>query len=323
MGHEELMTAAVKQRVVAECEGWLRAGVSTARCDRAGVEAAVVARYRAHGLSAPGTVVWMDSPLGGALASWVLRHGFEHRLDGTLFTDADAGPPIRLTPEFAERAERQLREQLPPGTGGHARRMLAGSFGDALVDAQKALVEALGSPLRDMLSVAWERGESGAYELNEEMENALRWQTRPNDVLRRFGLLAYRDLLAKLHGPIPAHIVRPEVDRGDVITPPPPPSRAELHLWEQFGGALDSWSYAEDLIHWRSMLSAAGLPASPALDAEQDVLHRVGRWWPLEDGVVLTERPVVLRYEEPASGETDPTDVLIRYADGYQLERAA
>lgn len=118
--------------------------------------------------------------------------------------------------------------------------MLAGPFGDALVDAQKALVEALGAPLRDMLSVAWDKGESGAYELNEEMENALRWQTKPNDVLAEFGLLVYKDLLGSLRGPIPARIVRPEVDRGDVITPPPPPSREELHLWEQFGGALDA-----------------------------------------------------------------------------------
>ncbi|MCX5559178.1 hypothetical protein [Streptomyces sp. NBC_00038] len=320
MGHEALMTAAVKERVVGECEGWLRAGLSIEPCDRAGAEAAVVARYRAHGLSAPETVVWMDSPLGGALASWVLRHGFEHRVDGRLFTDADAGPPRQLAPEFAEQVERQLREQLAPGAGGHARPMLAGPFGDALVDAQKALVEALGAPLRDMLSVAWDKGESGAYELNEEMENALRWQAKPNDVLSEFGLLVYKDLLANLRGPIPARIVRPEVDRGDVITPPPPPSREELHLWEQFGGALDSWSYAEDLIHWRCMLYAAGLPASPALDAEQDVLFRVGRWWPLEGAAVLTERPVVLRYEEPDPGEVDPTDVLIRYADGYQLE---
>lgn len=118
MGHEELMTAAVKERVVGECEGWLRAGLSTEPCDRAGAEAAVVARYRAHGLSAPETVVWMDSPLGGALASWVLRHGFEHRLDGRLFTDADAGPPRQLAPEFAERVERRLREQLPTRAGG-------------------------------------------------------------------------------------------------------------------------------------------------------------------------------------------------------------
>ncbi|MFC9844078.1 hypothetical protein ACFWFF_35040 [Streptomyces sp. NPDC060223] len=265
----------------------------------------------------------MDSPLGGALASWVLRHGLEHRLDGTLFSDTDAGPPIQLPPEFAELAERRLREQLPPGTGGHTRHMLAGPFGDALVDAQKALVEALGSPLRDMLGVAWERGESGAYELNEAMDNILRWQPKPNDVLRRFGLLAYRDLLANLRGPVPAHIVRPEVDRGDVITPPPPPSREEVHLWEQFGGARDSWSHAEDLLHWRSMLSAAGLSASPALDAEQDVLYRVGRWWPLEGAAVLTERPVLLRYVEPAAGEIDPTGVLIRYADGCQLESAA
>ncbi|MER6161506.1 hypothetical protein ABT147_39300 [Streptomyces sp. NPDC001868] len=322
MGYEELMTAAVKEHVAAECERWLRAGLSTERCDRPAAEAAVAARYRAHGLPAPETVVWMDSPLGGALASWVLRRGFEDRLDGTLFTNAAVGPPIQLVPEFAEQAERRLREQLPSGGGGQARRRLAGPFGDARVDAQTALVEALGAPLRDFLGLTWESGESGAYELNEEMENVLEHSMKPNKVLSSLGWMGYRNMIANLRGPIPTHIVQPEVIM-DVITPPPPPSREEIYLWEEFGGGMDSWSsYAGDLIHWRCMLSAAGLPASPALDAERDALYRADRWWPLEDAVVLTERPVVLRYKGPAPDAVDPTNVLIRYADGYQVERA-
>ncbi|MDX5564956.1 hypothetical protein PYK79_18500 [Streptomyces sp. ID05-04B] len=33
------------------------------------------------------------------------------------------------------------------------------------------------------------------------------------------------------------------------------------------------------------------------------------RWWPLDDSVVLCERPVELRFE----------DTLIGYADGYRV----
>lgn len=182
MGHEELLTADVEARVLAEADRWLRAGLSTEPCDRPRAEASVAAVYRAHGLPVPRTVVWMDSPLGGAPASWALRHGREDRLDGTLFTDLAAGPPLRLA-EFARRAEERMRGQLPAaGAGrlpaGRARRPLTGTFWDTS-EARTRLVRALGEPLYDTLGLHWERGESGAYELEEEMSRVLSRSTDP------------------------------------------------------------------------------------------------------------------------------------------------
>lgn len=111
--------------------------------------------YRAHDLPVPRTVVWRDSPLGGALAFWVLRHGCEDRLEGTLLADPVAGPPLSVSREFARHAEERIREQLPVGRdglrwpeaggGGRGRRRLADLFPD-LTGAQRHLVAALGSP---------------------------------------------------------------------------------------------------------------------------------------------------------------------------------
>ncbi|GAX54413.1 hypothetical protein SO3561_05964 [Streptomyces olivochromogenes] len=319
MGHEELLTADVEARVLAEADRWLRAGLSTEPCDRPRAEASVAAVYRAHGLPVPRTVVWMDSPLGGAPASWVLRHGREDRLDGTLFTDLAAGPPLRLSPEFARRAEERMRDQLPAaGDGrppaGRARRPLTGTFWDTS-EARTRLVRALGEPLYDTLGLHWERGESGAYELEEEMSRVLSRSTDPAP--GRFGGLVRRRLQDRLRGPVPGHIVRP-VRVMDVITPPPPPSREEIYFRQEFGGRLDSWSAAGELIHWRSMLAAAGLPGSPALEALQEALYQVGAWWPLEDAVVLTERPVVLLHQDGT--DTTAPHVRIGYADGWQVE---
>ncbi|UUU22920.1 hypothetical protein [Streptomyces sp. DSM 40750] len=330
MGYEALVTEAVRTHVTAETERWLRAGLSTERCDRPAAEAAVAAVYRAHDMPAPRTIVWMDSPLGGALASWTLRHGWEDRLDGTLFGDVGAGPPLRVSPEFAQRSEERIGEQLPAGGNsrpgaGRARRMLGGTFCDT-TRAENQLTHALGHPLHDQLDMYWLSGEPGAYELEQEMSRIFSWPD--GHPLDHFGALVHRHLVEKLRGPVPERIVQPVAD-GDVITPPPPPSREWIYFHEEFGGHLDTWFDARRLIHRRCMLAAAGLPASPALEAVQEALYRVGGWWPLEDAVVLTERPVVLRYEEAAPDGPKPTNVLFRpkptntvisYADGYQVE---
>src|SRR4029450_11874210 len=59
--------------ICAERDRWLRVGLSTMRVDRPAAEAAVRRAYQAAGLPPPGVVVWMDSPLGGCLATATLR----------------------------------------------------------------------------------------------------------------------------------------------------------------------------------------------------------------------------------------------------------
>ncbi|WP_030602659.1 hypothetical protein [Streptomyces fulvoviolaceus] len=322
MGHEDLVTEAVRAQVAAESERWLRAGLSTERCDRPAAEAAVAEVYRAHGMPAPRTVVWMDSPLGGALAFWLLRHGCEDRLDGTLVGGAVAGPPIRVPQAFARQAEERILEQIParedtPGRpeAGRERRRLTGTFSDTS-GAQAQLVEVLGHPLFDQLDFYWLQDVRGAYELEQEMSRIFAWPTHA--CLSHIGGLTYKDLLGRVRGPVPERIAQPERD-GDVITPPPPPSREQIYFHEQFGGRLDYWAAPFELIRWRCTLAAAGLPASPTLDAVQEALYRSGGWWPLEDAVVLVERPVVLRYEEAVTDAPASRNVLVRYADGYHV----
>ncbi|QIY93751.2 hypothetical protein HEP87_06105 [Streptomyces sp. S1D4-11] len=257
-------------------------------------------------------------PAGRRLRPGYCATGARAYFDGTVFTDLGAGPPLRLSPEFARRAEERMRGQLPAGAdrprAGRARRPLTGTFWDTS-EARTRLVRALGEPLYDTFGLHWERGESGAYELEEEMSRVLSRSTDPSP--GRFGGLVQRRLQDRLRGPVPEHIVRP-VRVMDVITPPPPPSREEIYFRQEFGGRLDSWSAARELIHWRCMLAAAGLPGSPALEALQEALYQVGAWWPLEDAVVLTERPVVLLHQDAT--DTTTTHVRIGYADGWQVE---
>lgn len=95
-----------------EIERWMTAGLSTERCDRPAVEAAVRRVYESAGLSVPGVVVWMDSPLGGALAAEAL-----HR-EG------------QFSRQLRDQLSRQLRGQLRGQLGRQLRGQLSRQLGD-------------------------------------------------------------------------------------------------------------------------------------------------------------------------------------------------
>ena len=107
---------------VAVCEAqtdrWMTAGLSTERCDRPAVEAAVRRVYESAGLSVPGVVVWMDSPLGGALAAEALHR--EGQLRGQLWD--------QLSGQLSGQLSRQLWGQLR----GQLSRQLSSQLGDQL-----------------------------------------------------------------------------------------------------------------------------------------------------------------------------------------------
>ena len=111
---------------VAVCEAqtdrWMTAGLSTERCDRPAVEAAVRRVYESAGLSVPGVVVWMDSPLGGALAAEALHR--EGQLRGQL------GDQLRV--QLWGQLSSQLRDQLGDQLSSQLRDQgqLRGQLGD-------------------------------------------------------------------------------------------------------------------------------------------------------------------------------------------------
>ena len=139
---------------VAVCEAqtdrWMTAGLSTERCDRPAVEAAVRRVYESAGLSVPGVVVWMDSPLGGALAAEALhREGqFRGQLKGQL--RVQLGSQLRgqlgsqLRDQLGDQLSSQLRDQ------GQLRGQLGGQLGGQLWGQLKGqLGGQLSSQLRD------------------------------------------------------------------------------------------------------------------------------------------------------------------------------
>jgi hypothetical protein len=69
------MTLTVEQiaRIRQVADEWVRAGLSTERCNRPRAEASVRSAYRSAGLDEPQHIVWMDSPVGGLFAAAVIN----------------------------------------------------------------------------------------------------------------------------------------------------------------------------------------------------------------------------------------------------------
>ena len=125
-------------------DGWMAVALSTERVDRPAAEAAVHAAYVAAGMEPPAVMVWMDSPLGGTLASAALRGQLRDQIRDQLrgqirdqLWDQLAG---QLERQILDQLGDQLRDQLWDQLGGQ----LVGQLGDQLGGQ-------LGDQLRDQL----------------------------------------------------------------------------------------------------------------------------------------------------------------------------
>ena len=91
-------------------DGWMAVALSTERVDRPAAEAAVHAAYVAAGMEPPAVMVWMDSPLGGTLASAALRGQLRDQLRDQLAGQLAGQLRGQLRDQLAD----QLADQLNP-----------------------------------------------------------------------------------------------------------------------------------------------------------------------------------------------------------------
>ena len=69
------LTDAQRERMPQWADEWIKRGLSTEPADRAQVEAAIQRCYAYAGIPWPGPVIWVQSPLAGALAAMITGFG--------------------------------------------------------------------------------------------------------------------------------------------------------------------------------------------------------------------------------------------------------
>jgi len=157
----EHMTPEDAGRLPCYRDEWMVRGLATGPCDRPAIEAAMREVYRAAGHEPPGIVIWMDSPLGGVLASAVLRQGrgqLAGQLGGQLAGQLGGQLAGQLGGQLSAQLRGQLRDQLGDQLGDQLRDQLWDQLGDQLGDQLRdqlwdQLWEQLGDQLRDQLNV--------------------------------------------------------------------------------------------------------------------------------------------------------------------------
>jgi hypothetical protein len=272
-------------------DAWTRDALSTEACDRPAAEEAVRWAYRTAGLPPPAVVVWMDSPLGGTLASIVLSH---HADPPTrVWAEIWSGLWGQLSDRFGEglrdRLVESLWSQLPP----RAWRLLPESQ-RAHLNHQlwRQLVDEIRLELEDRL------GDGPVAQLWNELGELL-WPPLRDQLEFQLNDRPAFDLWERLRGAL-----------GDRPWTQPFP-------WEH-GRQLGAWSE----VYWLALFSGArqvtGLRTSIRLDAMADAIRQVGWWWPMRGAAVLTDRPVALRRDAQARLHSAEGPALV-YADGYAL----
>ena len=120
--------------------GWMSVALSTERVDRPAAEAAVRAAYVAAGMEPPAVMVWMDSPLGGTLASAALRGQLRDQIRDQLWGQLERQLRDQLRGQLAgqildqlgDQLRDQLRDQLAGQLAGQLRGQLRGQLAGQL-----------------------------------------------------------------------------------------------------------------------------------------------------------------------------------------------
>jgi hypothetical protein len=274
----------------AERDRWLQIGLSTTRVDRPAAEAAVRRAYTAAGLQPPDIVVWMDSPLGGCLATATIRQ--LHDQPGRPLSDRlrrqledQLGHDLlqrrgQLRDELSNRLVGQLREQRwnqrdaqlwtsPAASAGISSTGSCGASSTASFDQFGHQLDLLEEQLVDQLVPL---GEQLGEHLGDQLYNQLQEQ-------------------------LGEHL-------GD-----------QLDLLEE---QLDQWDEPPWIAKYRCALRVAGLESSPRLEAFADAVASLGMWWVQRGAVILTDQPTTIARDDHGRlhSETGPA---LAWADGHSL----
>ena len=258
-------------------DGWMAVALSTERVDRPAAEAAVHAAYVAAGMEPPAVMVWMDSPLGGTLASAALRGQLRDQIRDQLRGQIRD----QLWDQLAGQLERQILDQLGDQLAGQLRGQLERQLGDQLWDQlagqlRGQLERQLGDQLRDQLA-----GQL-AGQLRGQLERQLGGQ---------LGGQLRGQLAGKLRGQL------------------------RDQLADQLADQLNPWSDAYWLAYYACASPQAGLK-SDRLASLAAAVRSCGWWWPMRGAAVLTDRPTLIDRDEQGNlhGGSGPA---LTYADGY------
>ncbi|WP_440104129.1 DUF6745 domain-containing protein [Streptosporangium sp. H16] len=302
-------------------EEWASCSVSTEPADRPAAERAIRELYRLHGWPAPG-FVWVDSPLGGEVAAWILGA-------------RPAGP---------DRGRHSLREILSKAPWDE---IAPGFLESVLASVRHALGDELrldDPPGQHLYSDTWpDTWAGGRVRLPFYVWLLSLPGTSPFPDGHRTGPLHIEEALRKAYHSQVRHAVRLVLDES--FTPPPPEQWRHLTSGQAYR-ALQEAGRAQAM--WSSRrISPLGPAATPAASwiSRYDLYRRMGLvrypreidmmldlcvtatrscgfWTPYPQLCVVSDRPTRFEFDLPRPHQPRPhnaTGPALVWRDGWSI----
>ncbi|WP_194819886.1 DUF6745 domain-containing protein [Nocardia sp. XZ_19_385] len=239
------LTAAQQELLASVRDEWIEVGLSTAPADREAAEQGALQAYRTAGVAAPKVIVWLESPLAGAIGQ-----DQAIRLAGVRDRIWDQAGP-RAWARIRAVTQRQARQQVWTQVEDRVHTLI-----DARVTAQvQGLVRA-----------------AVAGGIDEPV-----WQQVDS-------------------------VVGEKMPAGSVVP------WWEGNLGPQLGDSLAFYDAIQRL----------GVNLGGLLDGVEQVVRNAGWWWPMDGGLILTERPTVISRDD-AGRLHNATAPAVAYRDGFTM----
>ena len=292
---------------------WIERGLATGPVDRVGVEEAIAVCYRLAGVRWPGRVVWVPSPVVGALAAPLAAHPLFNE-DDVRQAEADAWvdgvhQPVRgsVAGELRGALHGRVRGAVSAAiTGPVHQAVLAGVHGVV----HRGLIEGIHSPVHRAVTDAVGQAADGRLEAT----------------VRAAALAA----VGQASGEVPGRALDPlfvSTDQSVRAWTRQATSRLRTQAmyarwcWSLGGWGLD-WPAYFSFLHQVCWLELPGdLWTREAALARSEAA--AGWWWPHRRFVLVCERPAELHLEWGGPGGVprlhNPDGPAIRWPDGWAV----
>jgi hypothetical protein len=288
----ETLTAEQTAALATVREEWLAHGLATGPADRVEAEAGVADAYRAAGLEPPSIMIWLDSPMAGAIAAGAIAAGILST-GRTQVRDQVWNQVLgQVGNQVRDQVGNQVRDQVRDQVGNQVWNQVLGQVRDQVRDQ-------VGNQVRTQVwAQVWDQV----------------WDQVRDQVRTQVGAQVCDPVWAQVWAQVGAQVEDPV--RIQVRT------QVRDQILGQILGQVYRAAYGQHDAGWLAFYdyfrAHCTVPETERLSGLIRVARSAGWWWPFESAVILTERPTVLHRDGQARLHC-PDGPAIAYPDGWSI----
>jgi hypothetical protein len=296
---------------------WRQIAYSTAAIDRDQAKEAIYHLYKQSHFTPPSLIIWLESPIQGALALALLQKSL--RVGGSASVSPQTCEPSIAN--YYQMLEEQLQKQLQKRNDasfwsvarGHLQELLLNNYGHVASLISRSMRTTLAERARQRPSISLIDSVDGRINIGRDVAQEIGpVPLHPADMATPFEELL-NQLMVSLMSQLPAGHQKAVL----------PLTRDEAHLSPIYFSAISSLLYAHHgsqdiLIPFYDFCRQNGLNLS-GIEASAMLASSCGWFWPMGDICVVTARPKTMITDSAGRLHNEKGSCL-SYADGWNLQ---